>query len=70
MLVKDIFAKEVIDSLGNRVGKISDMDVDISKGIIRHAVLSTGMLKKKDLKLDKIKNIGDTVILNCSKEDI
>jgi sporulation protein YlmC with PRC-barrel domain len=70
MLVKKIFSKEIIDSQGDRVGKIVDMDVDMSKGTINHVILSTGVFAKREMKLDKIKNIGDTIILNVKKDEI
>jgi sporulation protein YlmC with PRC-barrel domain len=70
MLVKKIFTREIIDSEGDRVGKIVDIDVDMSKGTINHVIISTGVFQKRDMKLDKIKKIGDTIILNVKKDDI
>jgi hypothetical protein len=29
-----------------------------------------GMFKKREMKLDKIKSIGDTIILNIKKENL
>lgn len=70
MLVKKIFTKEIIDSQGDKVGKITDMDVDMNNGTINHVILSTGVFSKREMKLDKIKNIGDTIILKVKKDDI
>ena len=70
MLVKKIFTKEIIDSQGDKVGKITDMDVDMSAGTINHVIISTGVFQKREMKLDKIKNIGDTIILNVKKDEI
>ena len=70
MLVKKIFTKEIIDSQGDKVGKIADIDVDMSNGTINFVVLSTGVFAKREMKLDKIKTIGDTIILNVKKDEI
>ena len=70
MLVKDVFSRDVIDEMGMKVGKISDMEVDMTKGTIQHVVISMGLFKKKEMKLDKIKNIGDTIILNIKKDNL
>jgi sporulation protein YlmC with PRC-barrel domain len=70
MLVKKVFAREVIDSVGNRAGRIVDMDVDMAAGTIHHVVLSTGLFKTREMKLDKIKNVGDTIILKIKREEI
>lgn len=70
MLVKKIFTKEIIDSVGDKVGKIADIDVDMSNGTVNFVVLSTGVFAKREMKLDKIKTIGDTIILKVKKEEI
>ncbi len=70
MKVKKIFSKEVIDTRGNRVGRITDMDVDMDKGVINHITVSTGFFSKHDMKLDKIQSIGDTIILKIRKEEL
>ena len=70
MLVKKLFTKEIIDSQGDKVGKIADMDVDMSNGTVNFVILATGVFAKREMKLDKIKTIGDTIILNVKKEEI
>jgi len=70
MLVKKIFTKEIIDSQGDKVGKIADIDVNMSSGTVNFMILSTGVFAKREMKLDKIKTIGDTIILNVKKEEI
>lgn len=70
MLVKKLFAKEVIDAQGDKVGNIVDMDVDVINGTINYVVISTGFFKKQELKVDKIKNVGDTIILKVNKNEI
>jgi len=68
MLVKNLFSREVIDDRGDKVGKVTDMDVDMKAGVINYIVISTGFMNKRDVRLDKIKSVGDTVILNVKKD--
>lgn len=70
MLVKKLFTKEIIDSQGDKVGKIADIDVDMINGTVNFVVLSTGVFAKREMKLDKIKTIGDTIILNVKREEV
>lgn len=70
MNVKNLFKKDVIDVDGNKVGKISDMDVEMEKGVINYLILSTGFMKKSEIKINKIKSIGDTILLNIHKDEL
>ena len=51
MNVKKLFSKDVIDTEGNKVGKITDMDIDMERGVINYVVVSTGFLKKSEIKI-------------------
>jgi sporulation protein YlmC with PRC-barrel domain len=70
MNVKNLFKKDVIDADGNKVGKISDMDIEMEKGVINYLILSTGFMKKSEIKINKIKSIGDTILLNIHKDEL
>lgn len=70
MDAKNLYSKEVLDSQGNKIGKISDMDVDMSKGVINHIILSSGLTTKYIIKLDEIMTIGDKVILKIKKDEL
>lgn len=70
MNVKKLFSKDVIDTEGNKVGKITDVDIDMARGVINYLIVSTGFLKKSEMQIDKIKSIGDTILLKIGKDEL
>jgi sporulation protein YlmC with PRC-barrel domain len=70
MNLQKLFSLDVIDTNGYKAGKIVDMNVDVMSGRIQNVIVKTGFMTKKTIGLDKIKNIGDTVILNIKKEEL
>ena len=70
MLVKKLIGKEVIGSHGDKIGKISDLEVDILSAKIKYAVISAGIGKKYKIKLDDIVTVGDTVIIRLTEDDL
>lgn len=70
MLVKKMLGKEVIGSHGDKIGKISDLDIDIVSAKVKNAVISAGFGKKYRIKLDDIITIGDTVIIRLNEDDL
>ena len=70
MLVKKIVGKEVIGAHGDKIGKISDFDIDIVSGKVKYAVIGAGFNKKYKIKLDDIVTVGDTVIIRFNEEDL
>ena len=67
---KALNGKEVLDMEGYTVGKIDDIDLDVARGTINHFIMKSGFNTKHTLTLDKIKSIGDKVILNIRKVDL
>jgi len=70
MLVKKIIGKEVIGSHGDKIGKISDFDIDVVSARVKYAVISAGFSTKYKIKLDDIVTVGDTVIIRFNEEDL
>jgi sporulation protein YlmC with PRC-barrel domain len=70
MNAKKLFNKEVLDAQGNTIGKVDDIYVDMDKGVVVHIVVKAGLLKKYDIKLDKIATIGDKIILKVKKDEL
>ena len=70
MLAKKLIGKEVISSHGDKLGKISDLDIDILSSKVKHAVISYGFNTKYKVKLDDIVTVGDTVIIRLNLEDL
>ena len=70
MNAKKLFNKEVIDARGNNIGRVADIDVDMVNGVINHIVVTAGLTKKYEIKLDKITTIGDKVILKIQMDEL
>ena len=70
MNTNELFGKEVLDVNANRVGKVSDIDVDMRQGIVNHVVVKAGLAKKYVISLDKIEKIGDKVILGIREDEL
>jgi sporulation protein YlmC with PRC-barrel domain len=70
MLVKKIIGKEVIGSKGDKIGKISDFDIDVVSARVKYAVISAGFGTKYKIKMDDIVTVGDTVIIRFNAEDL
>jgi sporulation protein YlmC with PRC-barrel domain len=70
MNARKLFNKEVLDTKGNNVGRVEDIDVDMVSGIINHIIVAAGLLKKYEIKLDKIATIGDKVILKVNRDEL
>jgi sporulation protein YlmC with PRC-barrel domain len=70
MLAKKLIGKEVIGSHGDKIGKISDFDIDVLSGKVKHAVIQAGFNKKYKIKLEDIVTVGDTVIIRLTEADL
>jgi len=70
MLVKKLIGKEVIGSQGDKLGKISDIDIDILSSKVKCAIISSGFNTKYKIKLDDIVTVGDTVIIRLNLADL
>ena len=70
MLVKKILGKEVIGANGDKIGKISDIDIDIIASRVKNAVITSGFRTKYKIKLEDIISVGDKVIIRFNEEDL
>ena len=70
MLVKKLIGKEVIGSHGNKIGRVSDIDIDLLAGKIKYVVIGAGIGKKYKIKLDDIVTTGDTMIIRLNENDL
>jgi sporulation protein YlmC with PRC-barrel domain len=70
MKAKELFGKEVIDVNARVVGKIVDMEIDISKGSIRSLLIKSGFTKKVSIVPGDIEKIGDKVILKIAMDKV
>jgi sporulation protein YlmC with PRC-barrel domain len=70
MNAKELFGKEILDVNAKRIGKVSDIDLDMQQGVINHIVVKAGLIKKYHVSLDKIDKIGDKVILKIREDEL
>ena len=70
MLVSDLLKKEVLDNKANKVGYISDVDLNVLQGTVAHYVLRTGVFKKVPLSADRIDKVGEKVLLKITKDEL
>jgi len=70
MKAKELFGKEVIDVNAEVVGKIVDMEIDISKGSVSSLSVKSGFTKKVSIVPGDIEKIGDKVILKIAKDKV
>jgi len=67
---KELFGKEVLDANADRVGKVSDVNFDLKQGIIESIVVKAGLIKKHEIRLERIDKMGDKVILNVAVSEL
>lgn len=70
MKAKELFGKEVIDVDAKVVGKIVDMELDVSKTSIRSILVKSGLGKKLSIVPHDIEKIGDKVVLKIAKDKV
>jgi sporulation protein YlmC with PRC-barrel domain len=70
MKAKELLGKEVIDVDAKVVGKVVDMNLNISKAAILGILVKTGLTKKVSILPGDIDRIGDKVLLRVSKDKI
>jgi sporulation protein YlmC with PRC-barrel domain len=70
MKAKELLGKEVIDVDAKVVGKVVDMNLNISKATILGILVKTGLTKKVSILPGDIDRIGDKVLLRVSKDKI
>ena len=74
MKVSEFLGTRVLDKNGFEIGKVSDMLIDPTEGLINFITISTGEfgIRKKDLEIrtSEIDVLGDYLLLNIAKEDI
>ena len=70
MLVKKLIGKEVIGSHGDKIGKITDFDIDVLSAKVKSAVIRASFNKTYRIKMEDIVTVGDTVIIRLTEADL
>jgi sporulation protein YlmC with PRC-barrel domain len=68
MKAKELLGKEVVDADAKVVGKVVDIDLDISKATVLDISVKTGLTKKISISPRDIDKIGDKVLLKVVKD--
>ena len=70
MKAKELLGKEVLDASGRTIGKVSDFEVDITKGVVENINVKAGFSKGYLVGLDKIRAVGDRIILTVRENEL
>ncbi|MDI9623828.1 MAG: PRC-barrel domain-containing protein [Methanothermobacter sp.] len=74
MLVSELLGKKVLDKNALEVGKVSDMEIDLKKGMINSVIISKGELSLRPqtfiVNIDEIQKVGDYVIMDIAVEEV
>ncbi len=70
MHISEILGKGVLDRNANIVGKVIDIDINLSPWTINHFIVKMGITKKLPIGVEKVDKIGDKVILKVTKEEL
>ena len=74
MKVSEFLGTKVLDKNGIEIGRVSDMLVNPTEGLINFITISTGEfgIRKKDLEIrsSDISVLGDYLLLNIEREDL
>lgn len=70
MNFKELLGREVLDANAEIIGRVSDIEFDVERGVISNVVVKAGMLRKYDVRFDNIAKIGDKVVLKLSQEEL
>ena len=67
---KELFGKEVIDVHAISVGKVVDIELDISKAKILGILVKTGLTKRVSVLPGDVDRIGDKILLKIAKDKV
>jgi len=70
MKTSELFGKEVLDANANRVGKVADIEFDLSQGVVNNLIVKAGFTKKLTIPLSSIDKMGDKIILKVKQEEL
>jgi len=70
MHASELMGKEVLDKNAIKMGRVVDIDLNMSRGTIDHLIIKIGLVKKVLVPITNIEKSGDRVILNLSKDEL
>lgn len=74
MKVTDFLGKKVLDKNAMEIGKVSEMEIDPLKGLIKTITISKSDISLKTktfiISVEELDKVGDYVIITLASEDI
>ncbi len=70
MNISELLGKQVLDKNGNNVGKVVDIDINLSQWTVNHMTMKIGMIKKVPIGIDIIEKVGDKIILKITRDEL
>ncbi|MBU7044739.1 MAG: PRC-barrel domain-containing protein [Theionarchaea archaeon] len=70
MKVKNLMGTKVYDKDAIEVGKINDMEINTSSFTVEKIFIKAGMTTHHEVGPQQIDRVGDSVILNISKDEL
>jgi sporulation protein YlmC with PRC-barrel domain len=70
MKAKDLIGKQVIDADVRVVGRVVDVDLDVSSASIRNLIIKSSWTKRYQISPQEIEKVGDKIILKITKDKI
>lgn len=70
MNASDLLRKPVFDSNARKIGRVSDIILDLPPGVVTHIVVRLGFTKKYTVSVNKIEKVGDSVILGATAAEL
>ena len=70
MKISELIGREVLDANARWIGKVSDFEIDMVKGIIGDIYVKAGLTKSYTFGLDKIHIVGERIILTVKEDEL
>ncbi|MBU7023908.1 MAG: PRC-barrel domain-containing protein [Theionarchaea archaeon] len=70
MKAKDLMGRKVYDKDAIEIGKVSDLELDVSSFTIQKIYIKSGMMSGHHVAPQDVDRIGDSIILNVSKGEL
>ncbi|MFA5399384.1 MAG: PRC-barrel domain-containing protein [Dehalococcoidia bacterium] len=70
MLLSYLTGKKVLDSRGDLIGKVTDIEINLMSGTIKTLLVRSGLSRPVPVKLEDVIVAGDRIIIGKLKSDI
>jgi sporulation protein YlmC with PRC-barrel domain len=70
MKSREIIGKEVIDSAAKIIGRVQDLEIDLTKWTVSGVIITRGFLRKATIPAGNMDKVGDKVVLKVAMDKI